>query len=150
MFTFHRTSSGPAEVWAIIAAEGTLSQAETRFGEAAQYNAREGNQGPSRFHEIGTLCAITRGEDVEFLLGCKHGLTEAEKGTLFVELEMLLGQHVYAWGSKEQPGWFMHETLGPWKTDATAAKPTRARTRSPKKGQPASPRGSAKTRKSRQ
>ncbi len=81
MFTFHRTESRPAEIWNIIVAEGSLQDAESRFGSALRFNAREPDegQGPNSFHKIGVLVAFeVKNGDVEFLLACKDGLTDAE------------------------------------------------------------------------
>ena len=114
MFTFQRISSGPAEVWEILVAKDSAPKADERFGKTLRYNARRRrNEGPSQFHQVGVMCAISRGDEVEFLLSCKAGLSEKEERTLLVELELLLGREVYATGSEKEQGWFLHDTLKP-------------------------------------
>lgn len=114
MFTFNRTHSGPAEVWTITVAAKALPDAASRFGTPLRNNARDssGEERPSHFHEVGIVVALEMGVDeTEFLLACKEGLTEAEKRTLLVELEMLLGRQVYGWGAEESRGFFLHDSL---------------------------------------
>lgn len=113
MFTFHRLHARPAEIWSIALADGVLAGAAKRFGKAVRFNARPQGAGPSRFHEVGVLVAFEGdGGDVEFVLACRDGLTENEKRTLYVELEMLLGREAYRVGSDEVRGWFLHDALG--------------------------------------
>lgn len=113
MFTFRRTSHEPAEVWTIAIAAGSLPGAEARFGPAARANARNGeDEGPSHFHEIGVVIAFEQAHgETQFLLACKDGLSDDEKNTMRVELEMLLGREVYGWDNEEAAGWFLHDTL---------------------------------------
>jgi hypothetical protein len=114
MFTFQRISSRPAETWTITLAEGVVTDAPKRFGKPLKFNGRTKGQGPSRFHDIGVLMAIDGGDgDTEFLLACRDGLTSLERGTLMVELEMLLGKSVHRNGAEETRGWFIHDALGP-------------------------------------
>lgn len=100
IFTFSRLTTRPAESWSITLAEGIVPGAAKRFGRAVRLNGRPPSAGPTYFHEIGVLVAFEAHKgDVDFLLACRHGLTDEEKKTLYVELEMLLGRSVYRIGT---------------------------------------------------
>lgn len=113
MFTFSRLTTRPAESWSITLAEGIVPDATKRFGRAVRLNGRPPGAGPTHFHEIGVLVAFEAHKgDMDFLLACRHGLTDEEKKTLYVELEMLLGRSVYRIGTPRVRGWFHHEVIG--------------------------------------
>lgn len=121
MFTFHRLHSQPAEIWSIALAEGVAAGARRRLGKAVRFNARDRDAGLSHFHEVGVVVAFeTANGDVEFIVACRDGLTEPEKRTLFVELEMLLGREVYRTGSEEVRGWFLVDSLGSFSGSGSA------------------------------
>lgn len=111
MFTFLRSSTtGTAEVWLILLAEGSRPDAKKRFGAARIHEGTELKGAPPKCHEIGTLVLIHRADEVEVLVGGKNGLTPEEESMLSFQVEALAGRHVHAGGEPAQ-GWYLHDTL---------------------------------------
>lgn len=104
MFIFSRTEDGPAEAWEITL-PSDHPDAERRFGPALKHSARN-----ERFHSVGVL-VVLRGETAKIFVGGKDGLTQAEQNQLSIEIEMLVGKHVWEVGAEPEKGWYLWEGL---------------------------------------
>jgi hypothetical protein len=113
MFIFQRDreAAGPAEIWHVLLPEDDRTDTVARFGSGMRVRPWE----EIDYHDLGfvvTIPAERAGkETIKCFMACQNGLTEAEKVTLFRELEMLVGKYTHALGTEEQAGWFWSDEL---------------------------------------
>src|SRR5688572_26245744 len=96
MFTFMRTRNGAAEVWQILLAENSRSDAVKRFGPSLIHEGTEVKPGEHpKFHEVGTLFVMHREQEADILLAAKAGLASDEERMLWFQVEALVGGHLH-------------------------------------------------------
>ena len=106
MFYFQRERAGDTEVFSVLAPEGSLPNAEERFGPSLKFDHRV-----QRFHDVGVVVLIHSDKNTEFIVACKGSLDDSERAVFDQQLEMLAGHSVYEMGGEPENGWFWHDSL---------------------------------------
>lgn len=111
MFIFHRRHrNGSADVFDICLPADAIKDATKRFGPALNFFMPNNDE---RYHLLGWVVLVSdeqQNNETGFYLACKN-LFEAEKRTLYRELEMFVGKNCWTYGSKAEVGWFMTDSL---------------------------------------